>query len=216
MIFGKRDERGQVVLITSTAPQEGKTTTLVNLGKLLAAAGERTIVVDFDLRRAQLHRRLEIERQPGITDFFVHRRNLDDLVQSTGIPNLAALTAGPLPPNPPAILTRRDVGSLLEGLRERYDWILMDSPPLASVTDGLLLARQADLLVFVVQHNKVDKKLVRRHVLATQRVNESLLGIVLNAVDVKAQGYYYYYQYDQKRTEGESRLGHKAFGSRKA
>ncbi len=216
LIFGRRDDRGQVVLISSTAPQEGKTTTLVNLGKLLASSGERTVVLDFDLRRAQLHRRLEVQREPGITDYFIHRRDVGELVQSTHVPNLSVLTAGPLPPNPPAILARRDVGSLLDGLRERFDWILMDSPPLASVTDGLLLARQADLVVFVVQHNQVDKKLIRRHALALARVNANLLGVVLNAVDVKAQGYYYYYHYDQSHSEGTPHLGHKAFGSRKA
>jgi polysaccharide biosynthesis transport protein len=216
LIFGRRDERGQVVLITSTAPQEGKTTTLVNLGKLLASSGERTVVLDFDLRRAQLHRRLEVEREPGITDYFVHRRPVDELIQSSRVPNLSVLSVGPLPPNPPAILARRDVSPLLDSLRERFDWILMDSPPLASVTDGLLLARQADLMVFVVQHNQVDKKLIKRHATALQRVNPSLLGVVLNAVDVKAQGYYYYYHYDQTRSEGTSPLGHRAFGNRKA
>ncbi len=193
LIFARRELRGQVVLICGTAPQEGKTTTLVNMAKLLSSSGDRTVALDFDLRRAQLHARLGLSREPGLTNFFVEQDPLDRLLRPTRFPNLFALTAGPLPPNPPAILTRRNVPDLLDQLRREFDWILVDSPPLASVTDALLLARYADLVVFVVQHNTVDKRLVRRNAAALQRATPNLLGVVLNAVDVKAKSYYYYY-----------------------
>jgi polysaccharide biosynthesis transport protein len=197
LIFARREERGQVVLITGTAPQEGKTTTLVNIAKLLASSGEKTVALDFDLRRAQLHQRLGLTREPGLTNFFVKHEDLDTLVRPTRVPNLFVLTAGPLPPNPPAILGRKNMGEFLDRLRSHFDWILVDSPPLASVTDALLLARQADLTVLVVHHNMVDKKVVKRSVISLRRVTSSVLGAVLNAVDVKAQGYYYYaYQHE--------------------
>src|SRR6185436_10582945 len=162
LIFGRREETGQVVLITGTAPQEGKTTTLVNIAKLLASSGEKTVVLDFDLRRAQLHQRLGLTREPGLTNFFVKHEDLDTLVRPTRVPNLYALTAGPLPPNPPAILGRKNMGEFLDRLRSHFDWILVDSPPLASVTDALLLARHVDLAVMVVQYNTVDKKIIKR------------------------------------------------------
>ncbi len=193
LIFGRKEESGQVVLITGTAPQEGKTTTLVNIAKLLASSGEKAIVLDCDLRRAQLHGRLGLTREPGLLDFFVKHEDLDALIRPTRIPNLYALTAGPLPPNPPAILARKNVTNLLDHLRRHFEWILLDSPPLASVTDALLLARHADMVVVVVQHNKIDKKLIKRSVAALRKVTPNILGAVLNAVDVKAQGYYYYY-----------------------
>ncbi|HEY7514542.1 MAG TPA: CpsD/CapB family tyrosine-protein kinase, partial [Vicinamibacteria bacterium] len=174
-------------------PQEGKTTTIVNLAKLLAGSGEKTIVLDCDLRRAQLHHRLELQREPGLTDVFVRHDALDSVIQSTRVPNLDALTAGPLPPNPPALLARKSFGELLEHIRGRYDWILVDSPPLASVTDALLLARHADIALMVVQHLKVDKRLVKRSVAALRKATPNLLGAVLNAVDVQARGYHYYY-----------------------
>jgi succinoglycan biosynthesis transport protein ExoP len=193
LLFARRGESGQVVLVTGTAPQEGKTTTIVNLAKLLAGSGEKTIVLDCDLRRAQLHHRLEISREPGLTDVFVQKEDVDAVVQSTRVPNLYALTAGPLPPNPPALLARKDFGELLQHLRVRFEWILVDSPPLASVTDALLLARHSDLAVMVVQHLKVDKRLVKRSVVALRRATPNLLGAVLNAVDIHARGYHYYY-----------------------
>ena len=114
LLFARKDEGGQVVLVTGTAPQEGKTTTLVNIAKLLASSGEKTIVIDCDLRRAQLHTWLGLDREPGFTDHFVSHVDLDALIRNTMTPNLFALTAGVLPPNPPALLARRDLDKLLD------------------------------------------------------------------------------------------------------
>jgi len=202
LIFARRDERGQVVLVTGTAPQEGKTTTIVNLARLLAGSGEKTVVVDCDLRRAQLHQRLGLTREPGFTDAFVRKEPLAALLRPTSAANLFALTAGPLPPNPPALLARKQLGGLLAELQADFDWVLVDSPPLASVTDALLLARHADHTVLVVQHDKVDKKLVKRSVTALRKVHANLLGAVLNVVDVRGRGYqYYYYPHRDGRSE---------------
>jgi succinoglycan biosynthesis transport protein ExoP len=202
LLFARRDERGQVVLVTGTAPQEGKTTTIVNLARLLAGAGEKTVVVDCDLRRAQLHQRLELAREPGFTDFFVRHEPVSALLRPASIANLFALTAGPLPPNPPALLARKALAALLDELRGEFDWVLIDSPPLASVTDALLLARHVDHAVLVIQHNKVDKRLVKRAVAALRKATPNLLGAVLNVVDVRARSYNYYY-YAQR--EGRDR-----------
>jgi succinoglycan biosynthesis transport protein ExoP len=193
LIFARKEDTGQIVLVTGTAPQEGKTTTLVNLAKLVASSGEKALVMDCDLRRAQLHHRLDLTREPGLTDWFVKHEDLDRLIRPTHIPNLYALTAGPLPPNPPALLARKTVLDLLAHLRAHFEWIFVDSPPLASVTDALLLARHADTVLFVIQHNKVDKKLIKRSVSALRRATPNLLGGVLNAVDVRAKSYQYYY-----------------------
>jgi len=209
LLFGRKSEAGQVVLITGTAPQEGKTTTLVNLAKLLSASGEKTLVLDFDLRRAQLHARLNLTREPGLTNFFAKHERIETLIRPTRVPNLFALTAGALPPNPPALLARKDMADFLEQLRRDFEWILLDSPPLASVTDALLLARHADMSVFVVQHNKVDKKLVKRNVAALRKATPNLLGAVINGVDVKTKGYYYYY-YQQDGAQATGGAGRKA------
>jgi capsular exopolysaccharide synthesis family protein len=200
LLFARHDEAGQVVLVTGTAPQEGKTTTIVNLARLLAGAGEKTMVVDCDLRRAQLHQRFDLPREPGFTDFFVRHEPLGALVQPTRVPNLFALTAGPLPPNPPALLARKSLGDLFAELRRGFDWVLIDSPPLASVTDALLLARHCDHAVLVVQHNKVDKKLVKRSAAALRKATPNVLGAILNVVDVRARSYHYYY-YPHKGTQ---------------
>ena len=194
LLFARKDDRGQVVLVTGTAPQEGKTTTLVNIAKLLASSGEKAIVIDCDLRRAQLHTWLALDREPGFTDHFVSHVDLDTLIRTTMVTNLYALTAGLLPPNPPALLARRDLETLLDRLRRHFDWVLIDSPPLASVTDALLLARHADIVVYVIQQNRVDKRLIKQTIKNLRKVTPNLLGAVFNAVDVKATaGAYGYY-----------------------
>ena len=221
LIFARRDESGQVVLVTGTAPQEGKTTTILNLALALAGAGEKTVVVDCDLRRPNMHQLLELSREPGFTDAFTRRQPVEALVRPTTTPNLFALTAGPLPPNPPALLAQKTLTRLFETLREHYDWILVDSPPVASVTDALLLARHSDHTVLVVRQGSegwpsvpglgagkpeqkgVDKRHIKRAVAALKKVTPHLLGAVFNVVDVQARGYGYYgYGYYSQR-EGD-------------
>jgi polysaccharide biosynthesis transport protein len=193
LLFARKSDHGHVVLVTGTAPGEGKTHTLLNLAKVLASSGDSTLVLDADLRRATVHQRLALPREPGFTDLFTQGAPLASLLRPTKVKNLVALTAGPLPPNPPALLARADVGPLLEQLRGQFRWVLVDSPPLASVTDAFLLARHADLIVVVVYHDKVDKKMVKRSVAALCRMTANVLGAVLNAVDLKGREHYYYY-----------------------
>jgi succinoglycan biosynthesis transport protein ExoP len=203
LLFSRRGEAGLVVLITGTAPGEGKTTTLLNVAKLLAVSGETVVVVDCDLRRANLHLRLNVPREPGFTDYFVKSVDLSGLVRTTRIPNLSVIPAGALPPNPPALLARADLPTALAQLKRHYRWVLVDSPPVAAVTDALLLAQCADATVLVVQQNKVDRAMVKRALGALRKVTPNVVGAVLNAVDVKTKGYYGYQYYGSRRERQE-------------
>ncbi len=192
LLFARRGDSGHVVLITGTTPGEGKTTTLLNLAKLLAVAGESVVAVDADLRRASLHARLDLPREPGLTDLFVRSLEPGAVVRASRVPGLSLLAAGQLPPNPPALLARPELAQVLDRLRQHYRWVLVDSPPVAAVTDALLLARHADTTLLVVQPNRVERMLAKRAVAALRKVSPNLLGAVLNAVDMKANGYYGY------------------------
>jgi capsular exopolysaccharide synthesis family protein len=199
LLFSRRGDAGQVVLITGTAPGEGKTTTLLNVAKLLAVSGESTVVVDCDMRRANLHTRLGVPREPGFTDFFVRASELSTLVRSTRVANLSVVPSGSLPPNPPALLARPELGAALAQLKRSYRWVLVDSPPVAAVTDALLLARHADATVLVVQQNRVDRALIKRALGALRKTTPNVIGAVLNAMDVKAKGYYGYAYYGSRK-----------------
>jgi succinoglycan biosynthesis transport protein ExoP len=199
LLFARRGDSGQVVLVTGTAPGEGKTTTLLNVAKLLAVSGESVVAVDADLRRANLHARLGVPREPGFTDLFVKQAEVTALVRPTRIARLSAVPAGALPPNPPALLARPELEAAFAMLRRHYRWVLVDSPPVAAVTDALLLARLADTTVLVVQQNKVDRTSVKRALAALHKVTPDVLGAVLNIVDVKSKAYYGYAYYGSRR-----------------
>jgi polysaccharide biosynthesis transport protein len=202
LLFARKGEQGQVVLVTGTAPGEGKTHTLLNLAKVLTVAGDSAVILDGDMRRPMLHHRLGLARDPGLTDLFTRGLPISSLLRPTKVKNMFALTAGPLPPNPPALLARADFGSHLEQLRGQFRWVLLDSPPLASVTDALLLARHADMAMLVVQQNKVNRNVVRRSLAALRKVSPNVLGVVLNAVDMRtSDGSYYYYYYSHAKSD---------------
>ena len=156
--------------------------------------------MDCDLRRAQIHNRLGVSREPGLSDVFLHHSRAESLVRPTTTTNLFASRRGSCPPNPPAVLGRRDVGVFFDSLRNSFDWMLVDSPPLASVTDGYLLARHADTVLLVVQFNRVDKRLVKRSLAALRKASNGVLGVVLNALDMKSDRYGGYY-YTSRRPE---------------
>ena len=155
LLFARKDDGGQVVLVTGTAPQEGKTTTLVNIAKLLATSGEKTIVIDCDLRRAQLHTWLGLDREPGFTDHFVQpHRPRHAHPRARWCPTSSRSPRACCRPTRPRSSPAGTWRSCWTRLRSHFEWVLIDSPPLASVTDALLLARHADIVLFVVQHNR--------------------------------------------------------------
>jgi capsular exopolysaccharide synthesis family protein len=121
------------------------------------------------------------------------------LVRTSRVQNLSVIPAGPLPPNPPALLARPELGTALAALKRQYRWVLVDSPPVAAVTDALLLAQRADSTILVVQQNKVDRAMVKRALSALRKVTPHVIGAVLNAVDVKTKGYYGYTHYGSRR-----------------
>jgi succinoglycan biosynthesis transport protein ExoP len=194
LLFNRAEEGGQVVLVTGATPQEGKTSTTIGLGHLLAAAGESTVLVDCDLRRGQLHARLTLEREPGLTDVLAHQQELAAAIRPVGPPNLWVLTTGPVPPNAPAVLARKQMVGLLQELRTRFAWVVVDTPPLAAVTDAQLLARHADACIFVVRYDWVSKAMVRRTVQSLRKSGATVLGVVLNAIETRSRGYRYQYQ----------------------
>jgi capsular exopolysaccharide synthesis family protein len=206
LLFNRERDHGNIILLTSSIPQEGKSTTAINLARALAESGEATLVVDFDLRRSSVHSHLRLYREPGLSDYCSREMKLELVMQSTKEPNLSAVTSGKLPPNPPALIGSTAVKRFLEECRERFTWILLDAPPIVSVTDPLLLAKVADMVLMVVRYNQVDRKLARRSLIALRRTDARVVGVVLNGIDPKSDSYHYYYSYYQERREPDGKV----------
>jgi polysaccharide biosynthesis transport protein len=184
------------IVLTSATPSEGKTTAASNLAAILAQRDTRVLLIDGDLRRPNIHHRFGLNGKIGLTTVLTGATKLEETVQRVPeIPNLDILPSGPVPPFPTEMLSSAAMETILKRCGELYDYIVIDSPPILSVTDGVILARQADAVVLVVRHGKSSKHVVRRARDLLLRSGAAITGIVLNAVDMNSPEYYGYYGY---------------------
>jgi len=186
----------KVILLTSATPSEGKTTVSINLACVLAQRNVRVLIIDADLRRPTVHHRFGLNGKVGLTSVLTGSVSLEDAIQTIPeIPQLDVLVSGPVPPFPTEMLSSETMRQLLERVRGMYTHIVMDSPPLLSVTDSVVLARDADAVVMIVRHGKSSKHAMRRARDLLIRSGAPVTGIVLNAVDLNSPEYYAYYGY---------------------
>ena len=186
----------KLILFTSATPSEGKTTAASNLAVILAQSGTRVLLVDADLRRPNVHHRFGLNGKLGLSTVLSGQTTLENAVQAvTEVPGLDILASGPVPPFPTEMLASATMNEMLRHASTLYTHIVLDSPPILSVTDGVLLSRQVDACVLVVRHGKSSKHVVRRARDLLVRSGAPLAGIVLNAVDINAPEYYGYYGY---------------------
>ncbi|HKQ97353.1 MAG TPA: polysaccharide biosynthesis tyrosine autokinase [Candidatus Polarisedimenticolia bacterium] len=200
LLFSRKSKGQNVVLFTSTGPQEGKSCTTINLARTIAAAGERVVVLDCDLRRPTVHQRLSLDREHGVTNYILSSDGDSWTTYAKPVsdrPGLFAITCGPIPPNPAEVFAHERFKQLLSELRSQFDWVFIDSPPVVSLADAVILASMADMVTFVIKHNETDKDLIRRCLLNLRRVNPNIIGAVLNNIDLDRSHYkdYYYVGY---------------------
>jgi capsular exopolysaccharide synthesis family protein len=211
LLFMSPDRPAKALLISSAGPQEGKTTTAVSVAITLAQSGLRVLLVDTDMRRPRLHKVFGLAATAeGLSSAIVGESDVLGLVRETGINNLYVLTCGALPPNPAELLHADRFKAIYGTLRESYDRIIFDSPPIAAVTDAAILARLVDGVVMVAKGGRTSKEALRRSRKELTGENVNLLGCVLNDLDLSdknSYGYYYYYSHYGYYTPEEDRTG---------
>jgi capsular exopolysaccharide synthesis family protein len=185
-----------MLLITSALPREGKTTTTVNLGAALASLGSKVVIVDCDMRRPACHRSTGVKNKPGFVECLAGRLALTEAILAVpGVENLSVIPCGPIPPNPAEVLSSPLTGELLRKLRAQFEYVLVDSPPLLTVADGRILSTVTDAVVIVVRAHATPYDLVRRARVFLSGAGARILGVALNDVDVRRDGYAYYDYY---------------------
>lgn len=198
--FANIDKVNKVIMVTSSATGEGKTTTIANTAISFALAGKKVLLIDCDLRKPRVHKTFEIPQLYGLTNFLVDRMELDEVIQKVEeFDNMHIITSGTKPPNPAEIIGTHSFESLIQKVRERYDIILIDTPPVLSVTDAAVISKEVDGVVLVVAANQSRKDEVRRAKIALERVGAKILGALICRADLKKRGYYYYYYYGDKK-----------------
>ena len=198
LLLSQADHPPQVILVTSALPREGKTTAAANLAVTLAQLGDRTLLIDADLRKPGVGRLLNLAdgKYAGLSSYLAGVSSLDLVtVPHPAIPNLVAIPTGPLPPNPADLLSSHKLADAIRQLRSQYKFIVIDSPPIMAATDAVIVSVQADGVLLVVRSGETPKEAFTRARDLLTSVKCHLLGVVLNAVDSSAPDYYYSYRY---------------------
>jgi capsular exopolysaccharide synthesis family protein len=191
--FNRRSADANAITIVSGGAGEGKSTTLVNLAYICAQGGYNTLMIDGDLRRPKLHTFFDINNSVGLTNYLTTALMLEDVILQTPIENLYFMPSGILPADAAGILNSRRMSELIADVKNRFDLVLIDSPPILGVSDASVLASEVDLTIIVIQHRKLPRNMLLRVKQAIENVGGNLLGVVLNNVDVRSDSQYQYY-----------------------
>lgn len=207
MDFIAADQKNRVVSITSTVSGEGKTFIAVNLGAICAYSGQKVVIVDLDMRKPKVHLAFQTDKSDkGVSTVLIGRHELQDCIQSSEVENLSYIQAGPTPPNPSELIMSDHFGGLMEELKSMFDVIILDTPPVGLVTDGVLVMKKSDLPIYVVRADysrKAYAKSIQR-LISSHRFNH--LTVILNAVRASGEygyGYGYGYAYGEEYYDHE-------------
>jgi non-specific protein-tyrosine kinase len=189
--FSSLDKPLHTLMATSTAPDEGKSTTLANLAVTIAQAEQRVILVDCDLRRPSLHTFFDLPSEPGLTNIILEQDERPLPLQATAVSGLSLLTSGPLPPRPADLLGSRRMEALIARLRAEADIVLFDTPPVVAVSDAAVLAPRVDGVLLVLQAGHTRRDRAREARKQLEKVKANIVGVVLNNARLET-GYGYY------------------------
>jgi capsular exopolysaccharide synthesis family protein len=193
ILFSRKDEKLNTVVVVSAGAGEGKSITVVNLATVFAQAGQRILVVDSDLRRPTLHKQLHVSNNIGLTNYLLKQNKLEEIIQTTSVPMLDFMASGKLPSTSMSILGSAQMKEMVAELKQRYDFIFFDSPPILGVSDASVLASEVDMVIQVIQYRRYPQPMSIRAKQLIEKVGGNLIGILLNNINMSQDESYYYY-----------------------
>lgn len=196
--FSMPDQELKTILVTSSTPGEGKSTTAANLGVVFAQEGKRVLIIDGDLRKPTLHHTFKIFNEIGLSDILVRKASFNEAIQETFIVGLYVMTSGPISPNPAELLSSKMMDEILRDVKRDYDIIIVDSPPLLSVSDTQILSNKCDGTLLIVNSGVVEKEVVQKATAILAQSQAKVLGVVLNNYVSPSNKHYYDYYGDGK------------------
>lgn len=186
----------RVIMMTSSLPDEGKSDIAFALASSLTQIGKRTLLIDADIRKSVLVSHYQLEQEVcGLSQYLSGQKGLDEIVYATSVENLHVVFAGPYSPNPAELLEEELFGNMVKQMREQYDYVIIDTPPMGNLIDGAIVARQCDGAVMVVESGAVSYRLEQRVKNQLDKSGCRILGVVLNKVDLEHSSYGYYGKY---------------------
>ena len=194
ILFSSVDREIKSIMVTSPEPSDGKSTTAMNLATVLAQQEKQILLVDADLRKPSVHYGFKVNNIDGLTSVLTKKINLDEAIIKTYVPNLSILTSGPIPPNPAELLDSKAMEKVMEEIKDMYDYVIIDTPPVLAVTDPQIMANKCDGVVFVVARGKTHKERSIRAKELLENAKSQLLGVVINGVTKEESSYYQEYK----------------------
>ncbi|MGA2279898.1 MAG: polysaccharide biosynthesis tyrosine autokinase [Verrucomicrobiota bacterium] len=193
ILFSRKDEKLNTIVVVSAGAGEGKSITVVNLATVFAQAAQRVLVVDSDLRRPTLHKQLHVSNNIGLTNYLLKQNKLEEVIQTTSVPMLDFMASGKLPSTSMSILGSAQMKEMVAELKQRYDFIFFDSPPILGVSDASVLASEVDMVIQVIQYRRYPQPMSIRAKQLIEKVGGNLIGILLNNINMSQDESYYYY-----------------------
>ena len=193
ILFSRKDEKLNTIVVVSAGAGEGKSITTVNLATVFAQAGQRILVVDSDLRRPTLHKVLNVNNNLGLTNYLLKQNKLEEIIQPTAVAMLDFMASGKLPSTSMSILGSSQMKEMVAELKQRYDFIFFDSPPVLGVSDASVLASEVDMVIQVIQYRRYPQPMSIRAKQLIEKVGGNLIGILLNNINMSQDESYYYY-----------------------
>lgn len=190
------DKKIKVIQITSSLQDEGKTTVAVNLAYSYAVKGEKVLLVDLDIRRPKVHRNFNAANENGLVDYASGKVKKEQLIKKTNY-NIDIILTGTKTPYPVKLLESELMKSLLDEAREKYDYIILDTPPVSAVVDPLIVSKLADGVVFVIEANRTKKQFVKDSLAQLENAQANIIGLVLKSVKSRGYDYKYKYRYEE-------------------
>lgn len=207
IMLSSSDSPPKTILVTSMAPKDGKTTIALNLAMAIAGSGSKVLIIDCDLRRPMLHQVFGLENKKGLSTFIAGTSGIKIIRE--GLPeNLSLITSGPIPPNPSELMISKRLKDLVRALKDKFDFVIFDTPPIISVSDTLIMSKIVDASLIVTRFGKTTYEMMNHGLKQMADIEAKVIGTVINAVDEKKSGYYYYHynkEYYQYYASGDQK-----------
>lgn len=191
--FSMPDKEIKTFLFTSSSPGEGKSTVAANTAVVFAQEGKRVLLVDADMRKPTVHYTYHVTNTIGLSNLLTRQATLDEVVKDTEIGNLQIITCGPIPPNPAELVGSQTMDRMMEDMKEKFDVIIFDAPPVLSVADAQILSNKADATILVMSAGETEKTEILKAKEALVSSNANIIGVVLNNFELSKDHYYYQY-----------------------
>lgn len=193
--FANVDNNIKTIMVTSSLANEGKTTTVCNLAQVMADSNNKILIIDLDLRKPSVHKKFNISNKSGLTDLLMNKEDFKNYVYNVH-ERLDVITTGKIPSNPAEIINSKAIQELLKELSKHYDYIFLDTPPIALISDPITISTYSDAVVLTIACSETEREIAKKSVASLKHVNAKIIGIILNKVPVTRHNKYYYNYYE--------------------